>query len=520
VNNLHPHGVWRVAVVSVTALLLLTFFLYQQAILYLTGKWNELESGDYGHGYLVLLICIYLIYYNRQRLSALTPCPEYKALLAVLAAGMLWLVAALVDIEILQAVGLLLLVLSILWAALGTRVIQVLAFPVLYMGFAIPVWFPLSPILQEITADVVFGLIRVLEIPALRIENMIVLPAGRLSIEEACSGLRYFIAALALGTLFAYLNYVTVRDRLIVVLVSAGAGVLANILRVFIVVYLGYSTDMQHSLVTDHVMFGWYLFGGLVVALLVIDTLLHSMRSPGVNDTASTVLDEQESYSQDLNNKVPCYKAKLQYMVIILSGVLLVSAGPAMVYWVNNQLRSSSYPAQIKLSSTTGEWSVIDSEEDDWAPLYRGAIDYRVVFQDKNNREIYLYLGMYPTQKQGEELINDLNRISDNKVWHTRYERAKLYNAGGQQVLEQILEKEDGSRRLVWYWYHVAGQDTVNEYQAKALQVLGLLNGKRHASIVAVAAKLDNEPEYTREILGRFAAEAGPSLSSVVDENK
>jgi len=50
--------------------------------------------------------------------------------------------------------------------------------------------------------------------------------------------------------------------------------------------------------------------------------------------------------------------------------------------------------------------------------------------------------------------------------------------------------------------------------------VLGLFNGKQQASIVAIAAKLDGEPEYTREMLGQFAAEVEPSLIRVIDNNK
>jgi exosortase A len=512
VNTVHQRAAWRAAVVSLTALLALTFFLYQQTIWYLIGKWNQLELGEYGHGYLVLLISVYLVFYNRHRLVALTPCPEYRAILAVLASSMLWLVAALVDIEVLQAVGLLLLVLCIMWVLLGTRVIQVLAFPVLFIGFAIPVWFPLSPILQELTADIVFWLIRLIEIPGLRIDNMIVLPAGRLSIEEACSGLRYFLAALTLGTLFAYLNYVTFRARLIVVMISAGAGVLANILRVFIVVYLGYTTDMQHSLITDHLMFGWYLFGGIVVVLLVIDTYLHRLRLHSTNDDANTAVVKPAAY-----NQAPCNMVKLQFMVIVISGALLVSLGPAMVFWINNQPPSVSSPAQFKPFSMTGEWSVIDSEEDGWNPLYRGAIAHKMAFHDKNNRVIHLYLGMYPTQRQGEELISDLNRISDDKIWHIRYQREKVYNFNGQQVLEQLLEKNDGTQRLVWYWYRVAGQNTVNKYKAKALQALGMLKGMRQASIVAIAANLDGEPEDTRRILDQFAKKMDASIESVTD---
>lgn len=499
---------WRIAGVVLAVLLLLTFILYQQEILYLIGNWNQLDA-EYGHGYLVLLISLYLIYYNRRRLSALVPCPEYRAVPAILAASMLWVVAELVDIAILQVVGLLLLVISMMWALLGFRVMQVLLFPLLYIGFAIPVWFPLSPLLQELTADVVFSVIRQMEIPALRIENMIVLPAGKLSIDEACSGLGYFLAALTLGTFFAYLNYTTFLSRSIVVLVSVGAAVLGNILRVFIIVYLGYTTDMQHPLISDHLMFGWYIFGGVVVVLLAVDTLLNRACFHSLNDSPGTVVCE----------KVPCNKVKSHFVVTLFIVILLVSAGPATIFWINNQPQSASLPVEINLSSSTAEWSVIDSE-DDWEPQYKGAIGHKLVFHDINNREIYLYLGMYLTQTQGEELINDLNRISNDRVWRTKYQKAKQYSVGEQQVLEQLLEKDDGAQRLVWYWYNVAGEDTVNKYHAKVLQVQGLLTGKQQAFIVAIAAKLGGEPELTREMLGQFAVEVGPSLTKLIDDNK
>jgi exosortase A len=237
--------------------------------------WNQLQIGEYSHGYLVVAISLYLILRQRRTLSTLTPCPNTWALLAVAAASLLWMLAALADVQMLQTVGLLLVVLAVVWTVVGNRVTRALLFPILFIGFAIPVWFPLSPLLQDLTADAVFGTIRLLGIPALRQENLIVLPAGRLSIEEACSGLRYLLAALTLGTLYAYLNYKTFRARLIIVLISVGAAVLSNMLRVFIVVYLGYTTDMQHPLVHDHLSLGWYLFGGLVVILLFLDARLH-----------------------------------------------------------------------------------------------------------------------------------------------------------------------------------------------------------------------------------------------------
>ena len=509
-SSLSSRETWRIAGISTGVLLLLTFILYQQPVLFLIDEWNQLGGGDYGHGYLVLLISVYLIVFNRQRLAALTPCPEYGAILAIVFASMIWMLAALVDIEVLQTVGLLLLVLSIVWALLGNQITKILVFPIFYISFALPVWFPLTPLLQELTADVVFWSIRVLEIPAFRVENIIVLPAGKLSVEESCAGLRYLMAALTLGVLYAYLNYTTFHSRLIVVLVSAGTAVLANILRVFIVVYLGYTTDMQHPLVNDHVTLGWYLFGGLVVILLVVEALLHRKYLPDPGGRQGSVVCKSP----------PCDKGKLQFSVFVLVAALFISAGPVIIFWINNQAQSDSYPVQIKLPLVAGEWSLMDAVEDGWAPRYQGAITHKMTFRDKNNHEIHLYLGIYPTQRQGEELINDLNRISDNKVWHPGYQKAKQYDAGGQQVLEQLLVKNDGTQRLVWYWYHVAGQDTVNKYHAKLLQALGLFKDNQQASVVAIAAKLDAEPEYTRVILARFAMEMGPSLIRVIDDYK
>ncbi len=508
-NNVHQRDAWRFAWAAIAVLLLLMSVLYQQTIFYLAGLWNQMQAGNYAHGYLVLMISAYLVFYNRQKLALLTPCPEYKAILAVVIASLLWLVAALVDIEMLQTVGLLLLLLAVAWVVLGTRAIQILAFPVLFISFAIPVWFPLSPVLQEITADAVFWVVRVIEIPALRIENMIVLPAGKLSIEEACGGLNYFLAAMTLATLHAYLNYPSLRSRLVVVLVAAIAAVLVNILRVFIVVYLAYTTEMQHPLIADHLSLGWYLFAGLVVVLLVIDAQLQKSRQHQSS--------QHEHQSVAGAEQTTCNKSKLQFVSIILMAALFISAGPVSLYWLNGQSESDKAVVQSAPIFIVDEWSVAGQSKDDWMPQYQGAVAHKMTFDNQVGQQMHMYMGLYPTQKQGEELINDLNTISDDKIWYSGYQRAKLLNVGELQVLEQLLEKRDGSQRLVWYWYNVAGQNTVNKYQAKALQVLGLVTGVRQASVVAIATGLAGEPEDTRKLLRQFVEAVNPAVDEMMD---
>jgi exosortase A len=485
-------------------LLLLAFGLYQETVLYLIRLWNQLEIGEYAHGYLVLAISVYLILRKRRALSGLTPCPDSRALLAIAAAGLLWTLATLVDVQMLQTVGLLLLVLAMVWTVLGNRITRALLFPILFIGFAIPIWFPLSPVLQDLTADAVFWLIRLLGIPAFRQENLIVLPAGSLSIEGACSGLRYLLAALTLGTLYAYLNYQTLRARLTVVVISAAAAVLANMVRVFIVVYLGYATDMQHPLVGDHLSLGWYLFGGLVVILLVLDARLHRHFQPAGPVSAA------------VENTVVCAKGTLQHVAVMVAGVVLVSAGPAIIYRVNHQSHPDKGPFALTLPSATAGWAGPVASDDDWMPQYQGAITRKQVYQKGSERAI-LYIGYYPVQKQGEEVINDLNRISNKDVWQTRYPRARLRQTDDQPVLEQLLEKNGGVQRLVWYWYRVAGRHTTNRYEAKVLQVLGLVTGKPQASVMAVATDTGDDVGHARSVLGDFLSTMKAPLAKLAD---
>ncbi|MDH5387394.1 MAG: EpsI family protein [Gammaproteobacteria bacterium] len=493
-NTRQARQAWPFAGLLILMLLILTLLLYQHTALYLIRLWNNLDVGEYAHGYLVLAISAYLIYSLKNKLSTLTPCPEHRALILVISASMLWMISALIDIEVLQALSLLILVFAIIWSMLGNQVIRLLAFPILFIIFAIPIWFPLSSFLQNITADAVFGAIRLLSIPAFRQDNIIVLPAGSLSIEEACSGLRYLLAALTLGTLYAYMNYFSLRARLTVVLVTACSAVVANILRVFIVVYLGYTTEMQHPLVDDHLTLGWYLFAGLIVILLFVDTWLYkkqALSQTGGEPKQAEVKEES------------CIQNHFHYISFASITGLLVFIAPVAVYMTSIPSTITTESIAPKLPHNAEEWVQTPANSNNWIPDYHGAIHQKQTYQ-KNNRTVELYIGYYPTQKQGEELISDLNRIDTRSQWQTIYPRPILQNIEERQVLEQVLDNDAKKQRVVWYWYNVAGTVTTNKYEAKILQALGLLDGKTWGFVMAVATDMSDDIDFTRQVMKDF----------------
>ena len=84
-----------------------------------------------------------------------------------------------------------------------------------------------------------FSTIRRTGIPVYREGLYFMLPSGNWSVVEACSGVRYIIASITLGVLYAYLTYRSAWRRVLFVLVSALVPVLANTGRAYIIVMPG-----------------------------------------------------------------------------------------------------------------------------------------------------------------------------------------------------------------------------------------------------------------------------------------
>lgn len=485
---------WRQAGVSLLLLGAGLLMAYVDTLRYLGRLWGDFANSEYAHGYLVLAISAYLIWRERKRLARCEPCPDLRPMPLLVLAVMFWLLAALVDVVTAETLALFMIVFVAVWALLGACVMRLLWFPLGFLLFAIPVWFPLSPLLQNMTADVVFYFIRLFSVPAMRQDNMIVLASGALSIEEACSGLRYLMAALTLGSLYAWLNYRGWLARLTVVLVTAAAAVVANFLRVFIVVYLGYTSNMTDPLVYDHLMMGWYLFGAMMALLLAFDVWLSRYLDLSLTGASDPVC-------------APCRAGAVKRWGIVAAVVLLVLAGPLLLRYFSQvpAMAASGESPAITLPLQLGAWRAVTTRPDGWAPRFPGAQHLRRDYmRDEAGRpaaRASLYLLWYDRQRQGQELINERNRMGGGHGWRSAHERPRRFSLGRLPLYEQLLVHDSGKRRLIWYYYRVAGQAVGNRYLGKLLQAKGLLGGNTRALAVILAVDVDDDAETARKRL-------------------
>src|SRR4029077_2223580 len=104
-------------------------------------------------------------------------------------------------------------------------------------------------------------------VPVYREANHFSIPSGRWSVVEACSGIRYIIASVMVGTIYAALAYSSMRRRALFIVASILVPVVANWLRAYLIVMLGHLSNNRIAVGVDHLIYGWVFFG-IVMALL------------------------------------------------------------------------------------------------------------------------------------------------------------------------------------------------------------------------------------------------------------
>ena len=153
-------------------------------------------------------------------------------------------------------------------AVLGRRLWWAMAGPLLYLYFLVPFGEFLTPRLQDITTFFIRHGLEILGVPAYIDGYIIEIPQGTFFVAEACAGLRFLIASIAFGCLYALLMYRSPVRRGVFILVSIIVPIIANGFRGLGIVYLGYILGSAQAAAADHILYGWIFFS-LVILLLI-----------------------------------------------------------------------------------------------------------------------------------------------------------------------------------------------------------------------------------------------------------
>ncbi len=226
------------------------------------------------------MICTYIIWTRRRRLAGLVPRANYWGLAIIVLLGFGWLLGQLASVLLVQQFALVAMVQALFLTVLGWRVTAVIAFPLLYLFFAVPVGDFLIPPLQDLTAEFVVAGLRLTGVPVFLDGVLIAIPTGSFEVARACAGVRYLIATLALGVLIAGIFYRSWPRRLVFVGLSIMVPIVANGRRAYGIVMIAHLSDFRLAVAVDHVVYGWVFFGFVTLVLLLLGASFRERGAP------------------------------------------------------------------------------------------------------------------------------------------------------------------------------------------------------------------------------------------------
>ncbi|MDR2261801.1 MAG: exosortase A [Azoarcus sp.] len=455
------------------------------------------RSDTFGHGLVVLPVFAWLVWKRREAIGALRPCPAAWMALPAAAAATLWLLGELVSVSGAAHAGFVALLVFCMAGALGWRLARILSFPLVFLFFGLPVGEFLLPALMAMTADFTVASLRFSGIPVYQEGLQFVIPNGSWSVVEACSGIRYLIASLMLGALYAWLNYASLGKRLCFMAVAFAVPLLANGLRAYLIVLLGYLSNNRLATGVDHLIYGWVFFG-IVIALMFW--------------IGQRWADPERAVERAADGREPS-PAPARWLR--LASLALVSAAFVLVH---DRLDQETPPcaARYELPAPATGWKARDVTRIAYRAHYagwRGAAD--AVYDAPDGEAVLLQTAFFANQRAGAEMVTWENGLTDREGFSRSGLRPDPPAASALGALRSArLTAADGVRYLIWQWYVIGGDIVTRDWEAKLRLAVGRIAGRGDASMVFVLATPD-DGAVAEARLHQFVAGHGAELREV-----
>ena len=489
----------RASMILIALALLAPFALYFGTVRSIVSIWNSSET--FAHGYVILPISLWLIWRRRQNFSLYPPRPYAPALILLALLGAGWLAARLGEVQVVSQYAFVAMFPVAALALLGPRLAGSLAFPLLFLLFAVPFGEVFVAPLIQFTADFTVAAVRATGIPVLRSGTRFELPTGNWSVVEACSGVRYLISSITLGCLYAYLTYRSMTRRVLFIGLSILVPILANGLRAYMIVMIGHLSGMTLATGVDHIIYGWLFFGLVMFIMFWVGSYWREDTDAPAVQAAAVRADSGAP------GRIPAMAACV---------LALCAVWPAFASYGEH---ANHNPAKVELAQTAMNWTQVPAFAD-WKPDYmepdaalRGS--YR-----KGATPVALTLLYYRNQDRSKSLISSLNRLAGYKdSWHETASAKRTENVNGTAltVRETVLRRE-GRALLVWDWMRVDGRDTTSNAVGKLLQARSklMLRGDDGAAMM-LSAPFDEDPAAARAALHAFLADNLGAIDTALD---
>jgi len=494
------------AFVAVAAVLLVVLAIFWPTTASMIEIWWRSET--FQHCFVVIPIVLWLVWGERARLAAAPMQPFWPGLALIALLGLVWLLGVLGAAQIASHFALIGLIGAVVLTAFGTAWARILWFPLLFLFFAVPFGEALVPRLMDWTAEVTIWALKLTGVPVYREGVHFVIPTGQWSVIEACSGIKFLIASIMAGSLYAWLIYRSPGRRIAFIAASIVVPLLANWLRAYSIVMIGHLSNNRLMTNEDHIVFGWVLFGAIMLFMYWLGT----------------------RWREDTDEVLPSAPAPKPEWTRV--AVATAAVGAAVVAWpaIAHVLMQPVGPAgsiDIVAPEPAGGWVKDEGSFSSWTPDLEGFSNKQTFVYRKGTQQVALFVASYRHQTQAAQVGSSANQLAKttNERWkQTARGHAEPPVPGESGVASSVRMGELRGPRssdglLVWHWYWVGSAPTASEAQTKLeLARARLLRRPDTALWIAAYAPAEEARGAAERSLGEFARDMGLSLQHAFSE--
>jgi exosortase len=254
---------------------LLMIVCYAPVLRAMVAQWGS--DPDMGHGFFVPVIAAYIVWQKRNELAAIKSQPNWWGL-AVVMLGAVQLIVGVLGVELfLSRTSFVIVLIGAVWLLGGDLILKKLAFPLFLLFFMVPIdaviYNQITFPLQLLASRLADGALTLIAIPVLREGNILELPNQRLSVVEACSGIRSLLSLTFLSLVYGYFFERKTWIRVVLFLSTIPIAIVANSSRVTIT---GVLTQVKPDAAEGffHEAEGWVIFMVAFAILILFHQLI------------------------------------------------------------------------------------------------------------------------------------------------------------------------------------------------------------------------------------------------------
>ncbi|MDZ4308055.1 exosortase A [Allopontixanthobacter sp.] len=485
---------WRVPLVHLVLAWAGLLGLAYRDWLTMAEKWWNIST--YSHVLFVPLIIGWLGWTRRGALAQLTPSPWWPGLIALGGAMFLWLLGTIAGVNTASQLGAVAMLPAGVAALLGPRATAALLFPLCFMLFLVPFGDELVPGLQMITARLVIELTQWSGIPAVIDGVFIDTPAGLFEVAEACSGVKFLVAMVALGVLVMHTCFLSWKRRAVFMAAAIALPILANAVRAWGTIYIAQSQGIEFAAGFDHIFYGWIFFA-LVVLMLLAAAWRWFDRSPDLvgPDVAAIVRSPLlTGLSRLTMHGTGALGGVLGLGLLFAAWAALAAGGEARL------------PERIALPEVPG-WDRVDyTPAAAWEPRASGA-QHRLLGRYRNGagQEVDVFLAVYALQDDGREAsASGEGALRPDTPW-----RWLAPGQGTAEVRADYLLAYGRVKRLAETSYRTGDLTTGSNARLKLATMANRLLLRREPTILAILSAEQAEDQEAAQSIAAFRRDMG-----------